>query len=102
MELLHRKATPAGVNLIVRMPNGIAQAIREWMTHPEAGLIPIGDRPRLPREALSDLRAVVDTLLGRAEPPEADLYPARSGKRRRCLATTGAFRISAHSCRVHG
>ena len=64
VELLHRKATPTGVNLIVRMPNGIALAIREWMTHPEAALIPISDRPLLPRGALSDLRAVVDTFLG--------------------------------------
>ena len=43
--------------------SGRSLAIREWMTRPEAAACAVCDTPRLSREALSDLRMIVDRVV---------------------------------------
>ncbi len=47
----------------MRLHDGSPLAVPEWMTRADAGLLAIRDTPRLPRETLSELRAVIDGFL---------------------------------------
>ena len=63
-KLESRRPTPSGNNLYVRLlASGRPLAIREWMTRPESAAWAVRDTPRLSREALSDLRMIVDTVV---------------------------------------
>ena len=59
-----RYRSALGDHLHVRvLSSGRTLAIREWMTWPEAAAWSVRDHPRLSREALSDLRMIVDTVV---------------------------------------
>ena len=77
--MTQRRPSPSGDNFHVRLPNGRPLAICEWMTQPESATYAVCDRPRLTREAYSDLRMIVDTVLcflaqdgGNDDAPHAD------------------------------
>ena len=61
--MTQRRPSPSGDNFHVRLPSGRPLAIREWMTQPESATYAVCDRPRLTREAFSDLRMIVDSVL---------------------------------------
>ncbi len=64
VNLESRRREPSGNNLYVRLQSsGRSLAIREWMTRPEAAAFAVRDTPRLSREALSDLRMIVDRVV---------------------------------------
>ena len=65
VELVSRRPTPDGASLLVRLPDGSPLAVPEWMTRADACLLAIRDTPRIPRETLSELRAVIDSFLRR-------------------------------------
>ena len=61
---MQRRPSPSGDNLYVRLlSSGRTLAVREWMTRPESAVWAVRDHPRLSREALSDLRMIVDTVV---------------------------------------
>lgn len=63
VKVKHRRPAPSGNNLYVHLlSSGRPLAIREWMTRPEAAACAVCDHPRLSRQALSDLRMIVDSV----------------------------------------
>ena len=77
--MTQRRPSPSGDNFHVRLPSGRPLAICEWMTQPESATYAVCDRPRLTREAYSDLRMIVDSVLcflaqdgGNDDAPHAD------------------------------
>ena len=77
--MTQRRPSPSGDNFHVRLPSGRPLAICEWMTQLESATYAVCDRPRLTREAYSDLRMIVDSVLcflaqdgGNDDAPHAD------------------------------
>ena len=67
--------------LVVRQPDRTLAYLPEWMTSPRAASCQVREVPALPREALSELRAVIDAFfLSAKEPDEGGSVDATAKK----------------------
>ena len=78
VEVLRRHAQKY---LVVRQPDGTLAYLPEWMTSLRAASFEVRDVPALPREALSELRTVIDAFfLSAKEPDEGGSIDATAKK----------------------
>ena len=63
VEVVRRHRFKGVMMYVVRQPDGTLEQLPTWMCSPDAAAMTVRDQPRIARDALRDLRSVIDAVL---------------------------------------